>query len=313
MVCRYGSGSRTCTGGSKGFRLQFPDVPEWGEIGSLRVMDFSGIARRGAALSLAVLVVAGLSGCSGGLSSAAVTADAVNTAPVASVSAVGRPMVDPAQHSRAPRAAKTLPAKAARVVAVKAAAKPVERAAVKSVKADRKAAVKVVAVVKSSPAKQHVVAAPSVSKPKAVSKPATTRVKTKAKAKSAPAKPRSKPVTKPAPSKPKVVSPAFQAPTVRYAGASCRKGGAGTWTITHTWTATGGSYVDLGSAQHRLSPVTVTGGTRTWTFVTTEYGSSAPEVTDAYLGRIIAPIGRSSDIGSWRSVERQVDMVQVRC
>lgn len=272
-------------------------------------MDFSSLKRRGGALAL---VAAALSSVSGVQSSTAIAAPVASGAsvpsPAVSSSAAGRLVVDPGQ--RPVRRVVQRPA-------VTAARVPVAKVT-KAVPAVPVSAVKKVAVSKAAAGAAQAVKGATVGKGSVASKPvAKAAVKVAAKSKVKPvAKPRSAPKAKPAPvqpSQPKQAAPAFQAPSVHYAGATCRKTGANSWSITHSWTATGGSYVDLGSAQNRTSPVVVTGGSRTWTFVTTEVGSSAPEVTDAVLGRIIAPIGKAGDVSAWRSVERQMDMVQVRC
>ena len=279
-----------------------------------------------------VAVLVGLSGCSG---------DSGAVVPVVSFvaqgsTAQGRLVVDPGQRLVASVAdvkdnmqavnAEAVPAKTKVQAKVQAKVQTKVQAKVQTKTGKvRSAAAKRVQVetvskpvAKAAPKPASAKAAPKpVTKPgnRAAAKPAPVKAITKPATKPAPkpvVKPVIKPVTKPAPPK-KPVAATFAAPTVHYSGATCRKTSANTWSITHTWTASGGTYADLGSAQHRITPVTVTGSTRTWTFVTSESGSSAPEVTDAYLGRIIAPIGQASDISQWRSVERQVDMVQVRC
>ena len=249
-----------------------------------------------------VVVLVGLSGCASDSGVAPSRAVAVSSS--SEVLGQGRSVVDPGQHAVAPVTAvktvkvvkvKTKPAAVAKTNAkVQTKTGKVRSAAANRVQVETVPKPVAKMALKPSPVK----AAPKPSPAKAITKPVT--------------RPAPQPVTKPAPPK-KPVAATFAAPTVHYSGATCRKTSANTWSITHTWTASGGTYADLGSAQHRITPVTVTGSTRTWTFVTSESGSSAPEVTDAYLGRIIAPIGQTSDISQWRSVERQVDMVQVRC
>lgn len=267
----------------------------------------SRLKRSGTALTLLAFALAGLSG---GHSATAAASQAAAPARQVFQEAVGRQIVDPSQHTRVLTPARTVvkstapakaPAKSGKPVAKKkpaTSAPTLPTSATPSVKASKpKTKVPVRTSVKARP------------KPVGTPKPA---VKPAPKAPSkAVTKPKAKPAPKPAPVK--QAAPAFRAPTVTYAGATCRKTGPGKWTITHRWTASGGTYADLGSGQHRTSPVTVTGGTRTWTFNTTETGSSAPEVTDAYLGRIIAPIGRAGDVTQWRSIERSADMVPAHC
>ncbi|MGV8845810.1 hypothetical protein [Tessaracoccus sp.] len=108
---------------------------------------------------------------------------------------------------------------------------------------------------------------------------------------------------------------AYVAPAITFNGSTCKENSSG-WAITWSWTATGGHYVDLGSAQARTN-VVVNGGTRTWTFTTTESGfggvkGAAPNTSDAWLSSLVAPIGHTSAM-SWRSITRTINEVPVHC
>lgn len=107
----------------------------------------------------------------------------------------------------------------------------------------------------------------------------------------------------------------YVAPTVTLYGSTCRETSTA-WEITWNWTATGGHYVDLGSAQHRTN-VVVNGGTRTWTFTTTEAGwdgskPPAPTTGDARLSSRVAPIGHTGAMDEI-SITRTINEVPVHC
>lgn len=124
------------------------------------------------------------------------------------------------------------------------------------------------------------------------------------------------PSPSPTPVRPPAPAPAlpYLAPSVTFASVTCRET-ATNWVLTWTWTATGGQYVDLGSTQAGTR-VVVTGGTRTWTFNTTEsqWGGgkgTAPTTSTPYLARILAPIGQEQNLRSM--VRDEPNGVPVHC
>lgn len=109
--------------------------------------------------------------------------------------------------------------------------------------------------------------------------------------------------------------PAYVAPKITYMGAVCSRVKGG-WSIDWKWRATGGRYVDLGTAQHpNLRGTVVKGGKRTFAFTTTVtgYGGDLKWLTPtetAMYAQTVAPIGGQRNVQAWRLLtdERVVNM-----